>query len=348
MQTVILDSNPINCKTTIIDEPSTVNKSNRIQEKNYLELVSNIDQKLRKVFIGSKINQGAYNDIFTFGKSNRSNIDDKIVIRISNNKSTDTSKESEKKGAKIQYKLCSLCKNIGNIVDYGKIYSRNEDYYIIEKYGVSLKDVLESKPKYTNFRVVLTFMKEFLYTMHCIHTNNFSHLDIKPSNILLKHKLSLDGRPLDNLDFALIDFGGAKYFRSNNSRKIDGQMASPAFSPPEVIKGKFGKKSDTWAYGIVCYLVCIGKFFFDADAHLIFMGDNKKELRGKIEKAMDKLVNSVVPKNKSIVYIKEYFKPLSIDNLSLLKDFFLKVFEPDIKKRPRCTELMKHPIFKHI
>ena len=36
MQTVILDSNPINCKTTIIDEPSIINKkNNRIHEKKY-------------------------------------------------------------------------------------------------------------------------------------------------------------------------------------------------------------------------------------------------------------------------------------------------------------------------
>jgi len=347
MQTVILDKNPIDCKTTIIEQPTTT-KTNSIKQKKYLELISNIDQKLRKIYINKKINQGAYNDIYTFGKSNKSSIDNKIVIRISNNKSTNRSRESEKKGAKIQYKLCSLCDNIANIVDYGKVYSKNDDYYIIEKYGVSLKEVLENKPQYTSFRIILKFMKNFLRTIHCIHTNNYSHLDIKPSNILLKNTFSLDNSPINNLDFALIDFGGAKYFRSNNSRKIEGQMASPAFSPPEVIQGKFGKKSDTWAYGIVCYLVCIGKFFFDAKAHLIFMGDNKKELRVKIEKAMDNLINTIVPKNKSIEEIKRYFKPLSIDNLSLLKDFFLKVFEPDIKLRPKCTELLKHPIFKQL
>ena len=337
MATVLIDVNPNK-------NVSNYNGSIRLDNK-YAQIISHLDSKLRRIYVGKMINKGAYNNIYKFGKNNLTPSDSKLILRVSNDNSTETSRLSELKGAKIQYKLCSLCDNIANIVDFGKIYGSNKEYYMIQKYGISLKDILTSKPKYKNLGVVIKFMKNLLESIHCIHSNKYAHLDIKPSNILMKNITKTNNLTITNLDFVLIDFGGAKYFRSNNSRKVDGQMASPAFSPPEVLIGKFGKKSDTWAYGIICYLVCIRKFFFDAGGQFIFMHDNKSKLEKNIENAINEIDKQLIPKNISINSIKQYLKPLSIETIHILKDFLLKTLRVSISKRPKCTELLNHELF---
>ena len=105
--------------------------------------------------------------------------------------------------------------------------------------------------------IVIKFMKNFLETINVIHKNNYAHLDLKPDNILFKNLLGIPKTKVQDLDFAIFDFGGAKKFTKDKPKELSNQQASPAFSPPEVKKLHFGKKSDVWAYGIICYLVCI-------------------------------------------------------------------------------------------
>jgi len=327
-----------------------------VEEKKSLNIVSYIDNKKRAVFLKKLINNGSYNNIFSFSRKKSHNIDPNLIIRISNKESSVENINSELQGIKNQYKLCLGENNIGNIIDYGMLYNpsknstfRLQEYSIIEKYGLDLKKVLENSPKFQNIGVIVQFMKKFLKDINYIHNNNYAHLDLKPSNILLKNITSIPKRKISKLEYAIVDFGAAKKFTSNTSRIINEQMASAAFSPPELLKRKFGKKSDIWAYGVICYLVCVRKFFFKANAQRIFMSQNKKEIERNISIALDKLYENMLPKTeKTTDEVQSYIYPLKNTNFYLLQDFFRKVFTIESGNRPTSDELLKHKLFKLI
>ena len=61
-----------------------------------------------------------------------------------------------------------------------------------------------------------------------MHQRGIVHRDIKLDNILIES--------MENLDIKLADFGFAAYF--NAGTKLDLQLGSPLFMPPEVIMNK--------------------------------------------------------------------------------------------------------------
>lgn len=327
-------------------------KEIEIDAKKMLDIVSYVDNKKREIFLKKLINTGSYNQIYAFSRKKTDKIDPNLIIRISNQKSTVENINTELKGIKTQYNLCNGLNNIGNIVDYGMIYNpsksgqyRLQEYSIIQKYGIDYKRFLENTPKYKNIGVVLHFMKNLLKDIAYIHNENIAHLDLKPSNILLSFK-SIPKNQIEKVNYAIVDFGAARKFTNESSKIIDGQMASAAFSPPELLQRKFGKKSDIWAYGIICYLSLVRKFFFKAKGQQIFMGSNKKEVERNITKAIDNLISKIKPRYiKNSVEFRDYLKPLTIDNFYLLEDFLRKIFTIKESNRPNARELFKHDIF---
>jgi len=187
-------------------------------------------------------------------------------------------------------------------------------------------------------------MKNFLQTIWCVHANNYAHLDLKPGNILFKNKFSTSTKTIDDLDYALIDFGAAHIFRTDNSKKLSTQMASAAFSPPELLKFRFGKKSDVWAFGVISYLVCIRCFFFEANASKIFMGTDPQKILANIHHALSNLRTSMTPHYLNTKQTKKYLGVLET-RFSVLIDFFTILFVEE-KKRPTVKELLEHPLFK--
>ena len=226
-----------------------------IKEKKSLNIVSYIDNKKREIYLKKLINNGSYNSIYAFSKNKNEKIDTNLVARISLKQSTVENINVELKGIKTQYILCQGDNNIGNIIDYGMIYNpsttntyRLQEYSIIEKYGIDLKKLLENSPKYKNIGVVISFMKNLLLDLKYIHSKGYAHLDIKPSNILLKNFNSIPKNEILSFSYAIVDFGAARKFKNDRSIMLDGQMASAAFSPPELLDQKFGHKSDIWSF----------------------------------------------------------------------------------------------------
>ena len=327
-----------------------------VEEKKSLNIVSYIDNKKREIFLKKKINTGSYNSIYSFSRKKSHKIDPNLIIRISNKDSTVENINTELKGIKTQYNLCLGDNNIGNIVDYGMLHNpsinnrfRLQEYSIIEKYGIDLKKILENSPKYNNIGVVIQFMKNLLKDINYIHINNYAHLDLKPSNILMRNINSIPKTPISKLEYAIVDFGAAQKFNNNKSKIIDNQMASAAFSPPELLNRKFGKKSDIWAYGIICYLTIVRKFYFKAKAQQIFMSKNPKEIKRNVGRAIDNLFKNIIPKYiKSDKQINEYLFPLDKSTFYLLQDFLKQIFTTKLEQRPDSTILLKHQLFNFV
>jgi len=299
-----------------------------VQQDKPISLISYINKKKYNIYLHKLVNKGSYNNIYYFSKSNFIKPDPNLIIRISNDHSQSDILNSELTGIKIQYNLSSKSKFIGVVVDYGQLYNptknpKLQEYSIMKQYGITLNEMLtKTTLSYSNINVVIQFMYNLLYTIHTIHKNNYIHLDLKPENILLDKSL-INYNNIENIDFVVVDFGGAKCSSTNKSKIINGQMASAAFSPPEVINIKFGRKSDIWAYGVICYLVCVKKTFIEASGNNIFMNKNKIQLKQNIDKAINHLHS----------------------DYNIIKPFLKSIFIMDIDKRPNCKTLLLNKIF---
>lgn len=331
--------------TQIIDNTGNkLNKFNKLKPFKPINLVSYLNNKNIEIILGKKINKGSWNNLFTIINNNKTDL--KLVIRISNENAISESLNAELKGIKIQYKLCKLCPYIGNIIDYGMlknstINNKLQEYSIIEKYKCSLNDLLKNNIPFKNMNILVNFILLLLKTIHFIHINHYAHFDIKPSNIMFKKSFN---NTINNLNFSIFDFGGCSKFTDYLSIKSDNQMASPAFSPPELLDRLFGKKYDIWALGIIFYLILIRKTYIKSNSKKIFMGKNKNNIKKKINFIIDSLnYNKICP--NSINPIKYLGKFKEKNYLLLIKDFIKKCLTVDVNKRSTTKELLNHPLF---
>ena len=113
-------------------------------------------------------------------------------------------------------------------------------------------------------------------------------------------------------------------------------MASPAFSPPEILLYLFGKKSDIWAYGLICYLLCINEDFTTSKLSKVFLGEDATTIQKKIYNEINNNLENKM--NKLNLFYKK-------DDIKKLKSFFINIFNCDNNKRPNTHELLNHVIF---
>jgi hypothetical protein len=110
-------------------------------------------------------------------------------------------------------------------------------------------------------RVAARLIETVAHAVECLHDNGVSHLDIKPSNILLDGAVDA---PLNELTPLLADFGIAQ--KRDSSCQVTtgtpGVRGTPAFMAPEQIAGKrtaIGPRSDVYALGATLYCLLIGR-----------------------------------------------------------------------------------------
>lgn len=347
METILLTTKNIN----VVGASAPCNVLRTYIKDDEIHLLSYRDSKTRHFLLDNILNKGSFNTIYTFkyGKT----IKKGLILRISNS-SNKNNIDMELNGIKTQYILSSKSSFIATIVDYGRIVSKNNmdrrEYSIIEKYGVSLKDILTSpKITYINLMCPLIFMRDFLKGICRIHASGYAHLDLKPSNILLQDIYRLKKTLLKKINFAIIDFG-AVLKCGNIPKHLTKQMASMGFSPPELSDRLFGQKNDIWAYGVICFLVIQNRFYFKAKANKIFIHTDKETIIYNIKRAVDNIFNIIRPRHlRDTVDISEYMHPFNTkENILLLQDFFTKVLDVSFRKRPQSKNLIKHPLFNLI
>ena len=336
LDTNVINTNIVSTIRTNQDIIKTKIMNNIIHENSKVTLKSDVTGNFTDIFLKDMINEGSYNRVYNFTK--KKTVEKELIIRISNADNDDII-EDEIKGIKIQYNLCSQCPYIGIIADYGRVHDQN--YSIIQKYGISLSDMLRLETvKYTNFNVIIEFMKNLLEALQCIHKNGYAHLDLKSCNILLNKDFS----PKDiqsKLHFVVIDFGASQKFKTEACTVLDEQMASAAFSPPELLDMKFSKKSDIWAYGVICYMICVNKFFFSAGCDKLFLAKDKS--KKNIDELQERLTNHF--ENEFITKIDT---KISKKQKDLLIDFFKCIFQTKVTHRSNSSQLLKHELFNDL
>ncbi len=125
-----------------------------------------------------------------------------------------------------------------------------------------------------------------------LHDNNILHLDLKPSNILIR-----SNKPFN---IVLTDFGLSSALDRETSCVQYQTKGLDYYQAPEVYMGSYHKKTDYWALGITLYELLLGEnpFMGKKPPEVMNIVTNQKiEISDKIDKKYIPLLKGLLTKN---------------------------------------------------
>ena len=245
-----------------------------------------------------------------------------------------------------------------NIMKLYEFYVDKKNFYIISEF-FDQGDLLTKIEKLGSMNqiVVKFIMDQIFNAVAYLHSKGVLHGDIKLENIMLytttkkaNQRFTMINKKLDmhksierdlnnyfkkdsknkktkrvvddmtNYEIKLIDFGCSRLFSKKKHKKISGIIGTSLYCSPEVVKNLYDEKCDEWSCGVVMYILLTGK--------VPFPGETEEDIFEKIIKCDYNFDN---PK----------FNEVS-DNC---KDLIKKLLEPDINKRIKASDALKHPFF---
>lgn len=139
-----------------------------------------------------------------------------------------------------------------NIVRVTRFFEANNTAYMVMDYekGEPLRDWLKQHGPIDEAQLLKMFIP-LLDGLDVVHRARVLHRDIKPANIYVREE---DG------SLVLLDFGAARYARSDDSRSLT-SIVTPGFAPLEQYHahGAQGPWSDLYAIGGVLYWMVTGE-----------------------------------------------------------------------------------------
>ncbi len=168
--------------------------------------------------------------------------------------------------------------NHPNIVRIHDVFEENGTAYYVMEYieGESLGDMVKRRGAIPEAEA-LGYVKDAASALEYIHSKNINHLDIKPSNLVLRHD---DGKVL------VIDFGVAKQYDAVTS---EGTTTTPVgishgYSPAEQYRKNgvqaFSPQSDVYALAATLFKLLTGNTPLEA-TKIQYMGLPVAELQEK-------------------------------------------------------------------
>jgi len=123
------------------------------------------------------------------------------------------------------------------------------------------------------------FLQQLASALQYLRQHNVSHMDLKPSNLLVKGS----NPPI----LKMADFGFAQHLDADTLDK--GLKGSPLYMAPEIfVQDQFNAKADLWSIGVILYEALFGKAPFSSDT--------LEELVPKIKENTP----IIIPRNRSI------------------------------------------------
>ena len=245
-----------------------------------------------------------------------------------------------------------------NIMKLYEFYFDFENIYIISEY-FDQGDLLTKIEKLgTMNQIVVKFiMNQVFSAIAYLHSKGVLHGDIKLENVMLyttgqkvKHRFTIINKKIDahkslerdlnnfynknyqskaskkfvdditNYEIKLIDFGCSKLFSKKKHQKIKGIIGTTLYCSPEVVDNLYDEKCDEWSCGVLMYILLTGK--------APFPGETEEEIFEKIKKCKYDLDS-----------------PLFNNVNENCKDLIRKLLEPNIKKRIKACDALRHPFF---
>jgi len=135
-----------------------------------------------------------------------------------------------------------------HIYEYG-FDENTKRWYVIQEYAQygSLRDLNELK---INLKVLNLLLKEIIEGLKILHENNILHLNLKPSNILMR-----ENQPFQA---AFTDFDIFSMIKSGHMKNIAPLEVRPMYSSPELLTGVVGPEADYWSLGMTILELLVG------------------------------------------------------------------------------------------
>ncbi len=146
-----------------------------------------------------------------------------------------------------------------NIVKVFDVSVSQKLQYIAMEYvdGITLKDYMKHKNNALSYKEIMHFTIQTLKALQHAHSQGIVHRDIKPHNIMM----------LSNGTIKVMDFGIARFARSENQTMTDKAIGSVHYISPEQAKGDVtDHKADIYSVGVMLYEMLAGKLPFDSDS----------------------------------------------------------------------------------
>ena len=151
-------------------------------------------------------------------------------------------------------RICCKISNHQNIASMIKNYKKDqENYYMVFELitGGELFDDIVKREFYSE-EDASKAIRQILSAIKYCHDNNIVHRDLKPENLLLSSKVH-------PADIKVADFGLAIELEHPTAFSWYGFAGTPGYLSPEVIKREaYGKPVDTWAIGVILYILLVG------------------------------------------------------------------------------------------
>ncbi|CAL5223476.1 g5999 [Coccomyxa viridis] len=213
--------------------------------------------------------------------------------------------------------MLARCSAHPNIVTLHEVIEDTHYVYLVmeECEGGELFDLiverghLSERDAAVNARAILEVIR------HC-HSEGVLNRDMKPENLLLKHKHTCQGARCTMGNLRCVDFGSAAVLE--NGKLLSEMVGSSFYIAPEVLRGKYSAKVDIWSAGVIVYIMLSGL--------PPFWGPNTRECFNNILTAAPSLEGDLW------------------DSVSEPgKDFIRRLLEKDAEARLTVEEALQHP-----
>lgn len=156
----------------------------------------------------------------------------------------------------------TIPQNIVKILSFG-YDEETTRWFEIQEYARdgSLKDLIRDHQ--VGIGQLKTIIKNIAAGLDTLHQSGILHLDLKPSNILIRN--------LQPLILILTDFGISSLLDTEHSRQITSTKGTPMYWAPEQLGNVVGKEADFWALGVIALEIIQHKHPFDGMNHHVIL-----------------------------------------------------------------------------
>lgn len=151
-----------------------------------------------------------------------------------------------------------------NIIQLYDVYISKEKIFIIMElmWGGELFDYVVQKGTLTE-KEASAIVRKVTSAIVYMHSKNIIHRDLKPENLLLRHKPKTEM----DLEVKIIDFGLSKSLVEPETGTF---LGTRGYLAPEMLqRSQYSKSVDTWALGVIVFVLLCGCLPFDDDSQAV-------------------------------------------------------------------------------
>jgi len=203
-----------------------------------------------------------------------------------------------------------------NIIQLYDVFTTKKKIYIVMELmaGGELFDYVVQKGTLTEAEasVIVRMVTGALVYMHRC---NIIHRDLKPENLLLKYKPN----SIYDLEVKIIDFGLSKTMATQD-HMAQSFLGTRGYLAPEMLQRRqYSKSVDTWALGVIVFVLLCGCLPFDDDSSTIL---SDEAIRSKFTLRFPRWARNLSPS---------------------AKDLLSKLLNVDSSARYTAEEALRHP-----